>query len=71
MLWTAPELLRLQQAPPYGTNRGDIYSFAIILQEMFLADQPYAEDLNVFEQAGKHQSKMSFIRNLLMQLIYL
>jgi len=34
MLWTAPELLRLTCRPPEGSQKGDIYSFAIICQEI-------------------------------------
>ena len=33
-LWTAPELLRLHNPPPGGTQKGDVYSFAIICQEI-------------------------------------
>ncbi|ESO90424.1 hypothetical protein LOTGIDRAFT_191857, partial [Lottia gigantea] len=33
-LWTAPELLRMQHRPPEGTHKGDVYSFAIICQEI-------------------------------------
>ncbi|KAJ8311507.1 hypothetical protein KUTeg_010862 [Tegillarca granosa] len=34
LMWTAPELLRLHHRPPEGTQKGDVYSFAIICQEI-------------------------------------
>ncbi|XP_052084290.1 atrial natriuretic peptide receptor 1-like isoform X9 [Mytilus californianus] len=34
LLWTAPELLRMHNRPPEGTSRCDVYSFAIICQEI-------------------------------------
>jgi hypothetical protein len=40
-LWTAPELLRMNQRPVNGTQPGDVYSFAIIVQEIVYRAQPY------------------------------
>lgn len=33
-LWTAPELMRLPCIPDQGTQKGDVYSFAIVVQEI-------------------------------------
>ncbi|XP_044518510.1 guanylate cyclase 2G-like [Gracilinanus agilis] len=45
--WTAPELLRLEEPPTHGTQKGDIYSFAILMKELIYNDQhgPFG-DLN-------------------------
>ncbi|XP_055332598.1 atrial natriuretic peptide receptor 2-like isoform X2 [Paramacrobiotus metropolitanus] len=45
MLWVAPEHLR-EPMPIGGSQKGDVYSFAIMLQEIALRTEPY-EDMNV------------------------
>ena len=41
LLWTAPELLRLKERPLYGTQKGDVYSFAILAQQIAYRAQPF------------------------------
>nr|XP_014354475.1 PREDICTED: retinal guanylyl cyclase 2-like [Latimeria chalumnae] len=41
LFWTAPELLRELELTRKGTFKGDVYSFAIILQEVVVRGPPY------------------------------
>lgn len=41
LLWTAPELLRESRGEGRGTQSGDIFSFAIIMQEVIVRGEPY------------------------------
>jgi Protein tyrosine kinase. len=42
-LWRAPELLRRPNPPPQGTQKGDIYSFAIVLYEIMGRAGPWGQ----------------------------
>ncbi|GFO22234.1 hypothetical protein PoB_004873900, partial [Plakobranchus ocellatus] len=42
-LWTAPELLRMEKPPLGGTQKGDVYSFAIVLYEVLNRNGPYGD----------------------------
>lgn len=43
-LWTAPEILRQVPMPIKGSQKGDIYSFAIILQEIYYGCPPFCSN---------------------------
>ena len=64
LFWTAPELLRDLNALPKGTQKGDIYSFAIILTELLHRTSPFSEetDITMMQPKGtwlhKHQLSM-------------
>ena len=45
-LWTAPELLRMTTRPINGTQKADVYSFAIVLQEIMFRTEPYFIDID-------------------------
>ena len=50
-LWTAPELLRMHNPPPGGTQKGDVYSFAIICQEIISRNGVfYVENMDLSPQ---------------------
>ena len=53
-LWTAPELLRMHNPPPEGTQKGDVYSFAIICQEIIYRNGPFwVENMDLITPQGK------------------
>ncbi|XP_040855723.1 retinal guanylyl cyclase 2 [Ochotona curzoniae] len=41
LLWTAPELLRAPKGSKLGSFAGDVYSFAIIMQEVMVRGTPF------------------------------
>ena len=45
-LWTAPEILRENFPPARGTQKGDVYSFAIVCYEIMQRSEPYNFELN-------------------------
>ncbi|XP_055346499.1 atrial natriuretic peptide receptor 1-like [Paramacrobiotus metropolitanus] len=45
LLWRAPELLR-QVMPVRGTQKGDVYSYAIILQQIILRSNPFSSGIS-------------------------
>lgn len=60
-LWMAPELLRLESPPPCGTQKGDVYSFGIILQEVALRHGAfYLEGEPLSPKGNTHTYTLSF-----------
>ncbi|KAM3857529.1 LOW QUALITY PROTEIN: retinal guanylyl cyclase 2 [Diretmus argenteus] len=54
LLWTAPELLRSGHLGVHGTLPGDVYSFAIIMQEVVMRAPPFCMlDLSAAELLEK------------------
>ena len=43
LMWRAPELLRQGRPVPEGSQKGDVYSFAIILYELYGRKGPWGE----------------------------
>ncbi|CAN8013663.1 unnamed protein product, partial [Ixodes persulcatus] len=54
LFWTAPEFLRMKEPRLQGSQKGDIYSFAIILQEVITRSGPYES----LERIGRTRSFM-------------
>ncbi|XP_028261488.1 retinal guanylyl cyclase 2 [Parambassis ranga] len=57
LLWTAPEILRSGQPGLHGTPSGDVYSFAIIMQEVVIRGPPFCmldlSDTDIIEKLRK------------------
>jgi len=64
-LWTAPELLRMTTRPINGTQKADVYSFAIILQEVMFREEPYFIDIDPPQCKG-HSYNFVFYTTLIL-----
>ena len=51
MLWCAPEHIRDGEMDNRGSQKGDVYSYGIILQEIAIRKPPYS--MYTFEPQGK------------------
>lgn len=52
LLWKAPELLRNHNPPPRGTQKGDVFSFGIILYEIIGRKGPWGDLLYTMSPKG-------------------
>ena len=53
LMWKAPELLRNPNPPPRGTQKGDVFSFGIILYEIIGRKGPWGDLLSTMSPKGK------------------
>jgi len=64
LLWTAPELLRMNKRPAKGTQKGDIYSYGVILQEVICRRPAFYYNMEYSENSPKgHLSLLFFTFN--------
>lgn len=65
-LWSAPELLRNPYAPTRGTQKGDVYSFGVLLYEIIGRNGPWGEtnltDREIVNKVTNPTSLNSFFR---------
>jgi len=64
-LWTAPELLRMPSPPPEGTQKGDVYSFAIICQEVIYRKGTFWLEENEYISAEGENGQLGLLGVLL------
>lgn len=57
-LWKAPELLRLATPPARGTQKGDVYSFGIVLFEIIGRNGPWGVT-NLSNESNNHFALVS------------
>ena len=63
LLWTAPELLRDPElAIPYGTQKGDVYSFGIIMQEIIYRAMPFFMESETPMGEQRHLPRVHYSR---------
>ncbi|XP_050294438.1 guanylate cyclase 32E isoform X2 [Anthonomus grandis grandis] len=63
-LWRAPELLRMENRPARGTQKGDVYSFGIVLYEMIGRSGPWGnvamQPTAIIDQVKKENQDVPF-----------